>query len=172
MVALALNPLAAEFTSIGCPPGLLTAPAGPPGVHAVAIEGDELPPPPGLTAPPGLMGPPGLAAPPGLDASPTTPTKKESLADINERLEAETARLEAENALLKAKLSSRKPPGTFEAPSPKSSGPPGVFSPTGPPGVWSAGKTPPGVWSETTSDELSTDAESDGESSQEGSFSE
>jgi len=160
MVALALNPLAAEFTPCGAPPGLmgaLTLPVGPPGVHVVVDEIEELAddeviaPPPGLT----LATPPGLSCPPGLE------------------LEKETERC------LTAPPGRFAPPGNFTPASPPGKlaapAPPGCFALAGPPGVLSAQASPPGVWakeSDVVSSSDSTDADSDAESSLDGSFCE
>jgi hypothetical protein len=165
MVALALNPLAEEFTPCGTPPGLmeaLTLPVGPPGVlHTVVDEvvddiDDDIPPPPGLTlvSPPGLSCPPGLAlvddeeskslaAPPGKFAPPGnfTPVSPPGM------------------------LSAAGPPGFFVV---VAAGPPGNFTPVSPPGSFAPAKDSDAV----SSSEFSTDADSDSDSSLDGSFSE
>jgi len=163
MVALALNPLAEEFTPCGVPPGLMEAlmlPVGPPGVHTVVDEvvddiDDDIPPPPGLT----IVSPPGLSCPPGLA--------------FDE---------EEESKCLAAPPGKFAPPGNFTPVSPPgmlaAAGPPGFFVvvAAGPPGVLSTNTSPPGVWAKdsdaVSSSEFSTDADSDSESSLDGSFSE
>jgi hypothetical protein len=165
MVALALNPLAEEFTPCGTPPGLmeaLTLPVGPPGVLTIvhgAVEevaddiDDDIPPPPGLT----LVSPPGLSCPPGLALD------------------------EEESTCLATPPGKFAPPGNFTPASPPgmlaAAGPPGFFMVSaGPPGVLSTNISPPGVWAKDSdaisSSEFSTDADSDSESSIDGSFSE
>jgi hypothetical protein len=161
MVALALNPLAEEFTPCGAPPGLmgLTLPVGPPGVHTVVDEpevvddiDDDILPPPGLT----LAGPPGLSCPPGLEL------------------------VDEEEKGLATPPGKFAPPGNFTPASPPgvlaAAGPPGFFVvAAGPPGVLSTKTTPPGVWtkdSDAISSSESTDADSDSENSLDGSFSE
>lgn len=114
----------------------------PPGLELV----NDLVPPPGLAAPPGLSAPPGLCCPPGL--------QKLSLAD---HLDDECTRLAG-------------PPGKFAPPGNFSpANPPGKFTPAAPPGVF-VPACPPGKLSVKDSDELSTDVESDAESSLDGSF--
>jgi len=163
MVAIALNPLAEEFTPCGTPPGLLealTLPIGPPGVHTVAEEAvdevednmnDDIPPPPGLSlgSPPGLSGPPGLAV----------------------------VKDDEDSKCLAAPPGKFAPPGNFTPVSPPgmfAAGPPGFFMlAAGPPGVLSADVSPTAKDSDAlSSSEFSTDADSDSESSLDGSFSE
>lgn len=162
MVALALNPLAAEFTPCGAPPGLMgsvSLQVGPPGVHTVVdevevvddVDDEIIAPPPGLT----LAAPPGLACPPGLEL------------------------VEEESRCLAAPPGKFAPPGNFTPKSPPGKlaapAPPGFFVAAGPPGVLSTQASPPGVWakdSDALSASESTDAESDTESSVDGSFSE
>lgn len=145
MVALALNPLAEEFCPHGTPPGLIAAP---PGVHAVVdIEEDDFGPPPGLTLPTALSCPPGLA-----------------LVD------------EQESKQLTAPPGRFAPPGDFSPPGRfAAAGPPGFFA-AGPPGVLSTCTSPPGQWVKDSdarsASGISTDADSDSESSCGGSFSE
>jgi len=158
MVALVLNPLAMEFQPMRAPPGLMeamTVPAGPPGVHAVADDiNDDIPPPPGLAAPPGLASPPGLSCPPGLNFE-----------------EMQESKCLASPPGKFAPPGDFSPPGMFAA-----AGPPGFFVSTGPPGVLSTCTSPPGVWAKDldvfSAAGISTDAESDSESSADGSFSE
>jgi hypothetical protein len=120
----------------------------------VVDEVDDIAPPPGLT----LAIPPGLSSPPGLE------------------LVVE----EDESRCLAAPLGKFAPPGNFTPASPPGKlaapGPPGFFTvAAGPPGVLSAQTSPPGVWakdSDVLSSSESTDADSDSESSLDGSFSE
>jgi len=161
MVALALNPLAVEFCPSGSPPGLMDAmsmASGPPGFHAVA---EDFSPPPGLMAPPGLEFPPGLS-------SPSCPPGLLNLVDDSECEEVD----EQETKILAA------PPGKFAPPGNLALAcPPGVLAPVGPPGFFAPSYISPlGVWAKDSDDvsnyDLSTDAESDSESSLDGSFSE
>jgi hypothetical protein len=136
----------------------LTLPIGPPGVHVVdeVVDDidDDIPPPPGLT----LVSPPGLSCPPG------------------------SAVEDEESKSLAAPPGTFAPPGNFTPVSPPgmlaAAGPPGFFVvvAAGPRGVLSANSSPPGLWAKDTdavsSSEFSTDADSDSESSLDGSFSE
>lgn len=169
MVALALNPLAEEFCPCGSPPGLMETmkvPAGPPGLHTVADINDDILLPPGLMAPPGLECPPGLSCPPGL-------------LRLAEHLNDEEVE-EQESKHLSAPPGKFAPPGNFSLACPPGmsapAGPPGVFARAGPPGDLSNRTSPPGVWAKdldvlSTAD-ISTDAESDSESSLDGFFCE
>jgi len=195
MVAIALNPLALEFSPCKVPPGLLEVMpvlAGPPGVHAVAAEiNDDIPPPPGLPTPPGLVAPESelerqyaanqrrieeishklapscLASPPGLEV--------DSESELERQYAANQRRIEE----ISHKLA---PPGIFAPACPPGmlaplvpTGPPGMFFAAGPPGILSAGTSPPGFWEkdldEVSSADLTTDDESDSERSLEGSGS-
>jgi hypothetical protein len=151
-----MNPLAAEFVPCGTPPGLQGAKvlAGPPGLLKVS-EGaeDDISSPPGLTAPP-----PGclhLSCPPGLSL--------ELQEEQDEEDEEECQKLPVSAA----------PPGNFAPPG--KFAPPGMFvcAPMGPPGVF-VPSGPPGVLAVPSRDEqkdvdalsmTSTDAESDSEAS-------
>jgi len=138
--------------------GLKLPAVGPPGVHAVVDEvevvddiDDEIAPPPGLT----LATPPGLSCPPGLEL------------------------VEEESRCLAAPPGKFAPPGNFTPASPPGKlaapVPPGFFAAAGPPGLLSAQTSPPGVWAkdlDALSATESTDAESDAESSVDGSFCE
>lgn len=160
MVALALNPLAAEFRPCVAPPGLME---GPPGVHTVVDDSlENFSPPPGLPTPPGLTLPPGLSAPPGLPCPQhLAPKQTVSSVSLHDCL--------ADGRDSEKHVAGEKPPGVFAPPS----SPPGKFASTGPPGVFflvdskaeSTCLPPPGLWQKDldglSAGDVSTDVESD-----------